>query len=310
MKASNYPSLLLLLLAGPLWADSTYGKITVTEKPGRVVNSGTLNMKTGKTSKITRTVKHDTEVKVLRPRDVVVAYNRADGYLQVELTERTLTVDEKKYTAVSAIPHSGHAYISTIQKVACLKVPVREHNGKFTAQGDAKFGVYGGRWDMPVPQSGLRLSGSLQRGVQVHASGHESGKTSDVRWDFTAQGKVYDPTERAPKSFPPLTLGNREVEVQADWDTDGSPYVSLPISREGKKAREAGGQQIHGAKEIKRLISALDRRSAFSWRGFRLENQSGTYTFSQDEREVVLSPKDSARLVGDVRAAAKYLGIR
>lgn len=309
MKSSTCVSLLLLLLGSPLWADSVTGTVTVTEKPGRVVNSSRLNVKTGKMSKVTRAVKNDRKVTVSRPRDVVVAYNRASETLSVDLIERTLTLDEKKYTAVSALPDGGHAYISTIQKVAYLTIPVRENHGKLEVRGDAEFGAYGGMSGITVPASSVDLSGSLQRGVRVHSKGMDSSKSSDVRWDFRAQGKVFDPTERAVKYFPPIQVGNREVEVHADWEPEGTPYLTIHVSEEGKKARGSSAQQIGGATKIRRLVAALERREDFTHRGFRLVNESGTYSFT-DSHRVVLDRKDSARLAEDVKAAARSLGIK
>ncbi|ODT75419.1 hypothetical protein ABS71_04430 [bacterium SCN 62-11] len=302
---------LLALLACPVLADSVAGKITVTEKPGRVVHSGTLNMKTGKSGATSRTVKTDTEVKVLRPGDVVVAYNRTNRSLNVQLIERALNVDEKKYTAVSAIPDAGHLYISTIQKVAILTIPVSEERGRLQVRGDAEFGVYGGSWGIAVPRSDLTLSGTLGRGIRVHSSGRHSSRYTDLHWDFTAEGKVFDPTERAPKSYSPIQVGNRQVEVRADWTPEGTPVVTIPMSGEGKKAREEStGQEIQGTLPIERLVSALERGADYSFRSFSLTSQSGGYLYAQDGRKLLLNPRDSARLVQDVKSAARYLGIK
>ncbi|MBS2038754.1 hypothetical protein JST97_27480 [bacterium] len=307
----KYVPLLFSLLAVPLWADSVVGKITVTKKPGRVVTTGTLSMKTGKMSKLTKTVKNDTEVKVLKPLDIVAAYNRADQTLTVELIDRALTVDEKKWTAVGTVRGAGHAGIMSIQKVACLTVPVSENHGRLEVRGDAELGVYGDTWAMPVSRSKLRLSGSLQRGIRVQTSGQNSDVTSDIRWEFQAEGKVFDPTERAPKYFPALKIGDREVQVQADWSTDGTTSISIPVSARGKKAmEESGGQEIRSVTEIRQLAWALERRGEFSHRDFHLTNKAGTYTIAQDDKQAILSPKDSTQLAEDVRAAARYLGIK
>lgn len=241
------------------------------------------------------------ELGTFTPDDIVVTYQSASKSLVIDFIERKLNEDEKKFTAID----NGGIYISTIQKIGQLSIPVLQREGSLRVSGNGTLLTYGYGDRVSVPARNLVLSGTLEKGVELQTAGQGKGRT----WDLHLKGRLYDPDERAPKVFPVVEIGDKVVKVEGHWDTDGTRRVSLGIS-EGRRGTQ---HNLSDYKEVERLTEALQDRAPYSHESIRLSEEAGAYTLtmtnsmSRVKYQVVLNAEASRKTAKALREAARHV---